>query len=248
VSNSSFNNYNIINVYSKRSTKSSLVTQLLYGDTFKKLQQKGSWIKIKNDSDSYVGYIKHNKFPQNHLNTHKIFVLSANLYSKPNITYKIKKKLSFGSKIKVTKKEKNFFKFESLWIKKKDLKEINFKTKDYFKYIKKFINVRYKWGGKHFTGVDCSGLIQLFLNFNNKFCSRDTKDQIKYFKKKIKLHNIKKNDLIFWKGHVALALSKKNLIHAYGPYKKVVIMPIKKTIDRIYKTANLKVTGIRRIG
>jgi len=225
-----------------------LVTQLLYGDTFKKLQQKGSWIKIKNDSDSYVGYIKHNKFPQNHLNTHKIFVLSANLYSKPNITYKIKKKLSFGSKIKVTKKEKNFFKFESLWIKKKDLKEINFKTKDYFKYIKKFINVRYKWGGKHFTGVDCSGLIQLFLNFNNKFCSRDTKDQIKYFKKKIKLHNIKKNDLIFWKGHVALALSKKNLIHAYGPYKKVVIMPIKKTIDRIYKTANLKVTGIRRIG
>ncbi len=248
MSNSSFNNYNIINVYSKRSTKSSLVTQLLYGDTFKKLQQKGSWIKIKNDSDSYVGYIKHNKFPQNHLNTHKIFVLSANLYSKPNITYKIKKKLSFGSKIKVTKKEKNFFKFESLWIKKKDLKEINFKTKDYFKYIKKFINVRYKWGGKHFTGVDCSGLIQLFLNFNNKFCSRDTKDQIKYFKKKIKLHNIKKNDLIFWKGHVALALSKKNLIHAYGPYKKVVIMPIKKTIDRIYKTANLKVTGIRRIG
>ena len=128
------------------------------------------------------------------------------------------------------------------------MKKINFKTKNYFKNINKFINVKYKWGGKHFAGVDCSGLIQLFLNFNNKFCPRDTKDQIKYFKKKIKLHNIKKNDLIFWKGHVALALSKKNLIHAYGPYKKVVIMPIKKTIDRIYKTANLKVTGIRRIG
>ena len=87
----------------------------------------------------------------------------------------------------------------------------------------------------------------MFFDFNNKFCPRDTKDQIKYFKKKIKLHNIKKNDLIFWKGHVALALSKNKLIHAYGPYKKVVIMPIKKTIDRIYKTANLKVTGIRRI-
>ena len=86
------------------------------------------------------------------------------------------------------------------------------------------------------------------MNFNNKFCPRDTKDQIKYFKKKISLRNIKKNDLIFWKGHVALALSKNKLIHAYGPYKKVVIMPIKKTIDRIYKTANLKVTGIRRIG
>jgi hypothetical protein len=58
---------------------------------------------------------------------------------------------------------------------------------------------------------------------------------------------LRKNDLIFWKGHVALAISKKKLIHGYGPSKKVVIMPIKKTIDRIYKTANLKVIGIRRI-
>ena len=99
----------------------------------------------------------------------------------------------------------------------------------------------------HFSGVDCSALVQLFLNFNNKFCPRDTKDQIKYFKKKIKLKNIRKNDMIFWKGHVAIALSKNKLIHAYGPMKKVVVMSIKKTIERIKRTANLKVTSIRRI-
>ena len=67
------------------------------------------------------------------------------------------------------------------------------------------------------------------------------------FKKKIELKNIRKNDLIFWKGHVAVVISKNNLIHAYGPLKKTLVMPIKKTIDRIYKTANLKVIGIRRI-
>ena len=39
---------------------------------------------------------------------------------------------------------------------------------------------------------------------------------------------------------------KKKLIHAYGPFKKVVIMPINKTIDRIEKTAKLKVIGIKR--
>ena len=87
----------------------------------------------------------------------------------------------------------------------------------------------------------------MLLNFNNRFCPRDSKDQIKYFKKKIKLKNIRKNDLIFWKEHVAIAISKHSLIHAYGPLKKTIQMPIKKTIDRIYKTANLKVTGIRRI-
>ena len=144
--------------------------------------------------------------------------------------------------------EKNYFyKFDNLWIKKKDLKEINYKTKDVFKNIKKFINTKYKLGGKHFSGVDCSGLVQLFLNFNNKFCPRDTKDQIKYLKKKIQRKNVKKNDLIFWKGHVAIAISRKNLIHAYGPFKKVISMNIDTTIKRIKDTANLKLISIKRI-
>ena len=181
----------------------------------------------------------------NHKNTHKVSVLKSSLYSKANNKNKIKKQLTFGSKIKVTNKKRNFYKFDNLWIKKKDLKRINFKSKDNFENIKKFINVKYKWGGKHFSGVDCSGLIQLFLNFNNKFCPRDTKDQIKYFKKKVKLVNIKKNDLIFWKGHVAIVLSKKKLIHAYGPKKKVLCMDIKKTVNLIQRTAKLKVIGIR---
>ena len=237
----------VLNVYKKKTKRSSVVTQLLYGDTFKKVEQKGSWLKIKNDSDNYKGYIKNKKFHFNDKSTHKVCILHANLYSKPNENNKIKKKLSFGSKVAITYQKGKFLKFDKFWIKKNSLKKINFKTKNYFKNINKFINVKYKWGGKHFTGIDCSGLIQLFLNFNNKFCPRDTKDQIKYFKKKIKLHNIKKNDLIFWKGHVALVLSKNELIHAYGPLKKVIIMPIKKTIDRIYRTANLKVAGIRRI-
>ena len=237
----------VLNVYKKKTKKSKVVTQLLYGDAFKKLTQKGSWIKIKNDLDNYIGYIKSEKFSQNHKNTHKVSVLCSNLYLKPNNKNKIRKKLSFGSKIKVTNKKGNFYKFDNFWIKKKDLKKISFKTKNSFKNINKFINVKYKWGGKHFSGVDCSGLIQLFLNFNNKFCPRDTKDQIKYFKKKIELKNIKKNDLIFWKGHVAVAISKHNLIHAYGPLGKTIIMPIKKTIVRIYKTTKLKIIGIRRI-
>ena len=79
------------------------------------------------------------------------------------------------------------------------------------------------------------------------FCPRDAKDQIRYFKKKIKFENIKKNDIIFWKGHVALALSRRKLIHAYGPMKKTVIMEIKQTIKKIEKDAKLKVISIKRL-
>jgi len=241
-------NIPVINVYKKKSIKPKLLsTQLLYGDSFKIIKKKGAWIEIKNNLDGYKGFIKKKKFSSDKKNTHKVYNLFANLYSKPNLKYKIKKKISFGSKIRIIKKKNKFYKFDNFWIKKDDLKTIKYRTKEIFRDLNKFKGIKYVWGGKHFSGIDCSGLVQLFLNFNNKFCPRDSKDQIKHFKKKVKLNKIRKNDLIFWKGHVAIAISKKKLVHAYGPLKKTVTMPINKTIDRIYKTTNLKVIGIRRI-
>ena len=77
-------NLPFINVYKTKSTKSKIVTQLLYGDTFKKIKKTGTWIKIENNSDNYKGYIKDNKFPHNQKNTHKVCDMSAELYSKPN--------------------------------------------------------------------------------------------------------------------------------------------------------------------
>ena len=240
-------NLPVINVYKKRTKKSEIVTQLLYGDTFKKVKQFKYWIKIQNDLDNYKGYIENKKFPLNIKNTHKVSVLYSNLYLKPNLNSKINKKLSFSSKVRVSERKGNFYKIDNFWIKKKDLKKINHKNRDIFSNIKKFKNIKYKWGGKHYSGIDCSALVQLFFSYNNRFCPRDTKDQIKYFRKRINIKKIKKNDLIFWKGHVAIIISKRKLIHAYGPYKKVVVMPVKNTIKRIFKTANLKVIGIRRL-
>ena len=247
MNSNNFSNYNIINVYNKKSIKSGLVTQILYGEKFKIISKYRKWCKIKLRNDGYKGYIIKKKFISKFKPTHKVCSISAALYSKPLSKYKINNQLSFGSKIKIVEKKNNLWKFDNFWIKKKDLRKINYKTKEIFKNIKKFRGIKYKWGGKHYTGIDCSGLVQLFFNFNNKFCPRDTNDQIKYFKKKIELKNIKKNDLIFWKGHVAVAISKHNLIHAYGPLGKTIIMPIKKTIVRIYKTTKLKIIGIRRI-
>ena len=115
-------------------------------------------------------------------------------------------------------KKKNFYKFEKYWVQKDDVMPLSYKQ-DIFKNIKMFINIPYKWGGKSYKGIDCSALVQLFFKFNNLYCPRDTKDQIKYFKK---VNKIKKNAIIFWKGHVAVCLSKKILIHAYGPKKKSI--------------------------
>ena len=240
------NNFSIINLYKKPSVKSEVVTQMLYGDSFSIYKKKNRWLKIKVNEDKYKGYIKKKNYSEYLRPSHKINKLKAKIYKFSNKHVKINE-LSFGSKIKVIDKKSQFYKFAKGWISKYDVSRISFKEKNYFKKINIFKNTRYKWGGKSFKGIDCSALIQVCLNFNNKFCPRDAKDQVKYFKKNIKLNKIKKNDIIYWKGHVAVALNNKKLIHAYGPMKKTIIMGIDQTIKRINKTANLKVIKIKRL-
>ncbi len=240
------NNFTVINLHKKPSTKSEVVTQMIYGDSFSISKKTRKWLKVKIKEDSYKGYILNKKFSNFIRPTHKINILKSKIYKFPNKQKKTNE-LSFGSKIKVIDKKAKFFKFSKGWISKNDVKPISYKEKNPFRKIDIFKNVKYTWGGKSFKGIDCSALIQVFLNFNNKFCPRDAKDQVKYFKKNVKLNKIKKNDIIFWKGHVALALSNKKLIHAYGPMKKTVIMGINQTIKRIDRTAKLKVIGIKRL-
>ena len=239
------NNFSVVNLYKKPSVKSEVVTQMIYGDSFTITKQSKKWLKIKIKEDKYKGYVKNKKFSNFVKPTHKVNTLKTKIFKFPN---RIKKnEISFGSKIKVIDKNSKFLKFANGWLKKDDVKPISYKEKNPFRKITSFKNIRYKWGGKSFKGIDCSGLVQVFLNFNNKFCPRDAKDQVKYFKKNVKLKNIKKNDIIYWKGHVAVALSNKKLIHAYGPMKKTVIMDINTTIKKIENTARLKVIGVKRL-
>ena len=239
------NNFSIINLHKKPSTKSEIVTQMIYGDSFTPTKKTKKWLKVKIKEDNYTGYVKNKKFSQYIKSSHKVAVLKAKIYKFPNKRNVIGK-LTFGSKIKVLDKKAKFLKFEKGWISSKNIKPISYKEKNFFNKINIFKNIKYKWGGKSFKGIDCSALVQVFLNFHKKYCPRDAKDQVKYFRKSIKLKKIKKNDLIFWKGHVAVALSNKKLIHAYGPMKKTVIMGINQTIERIKRTASLKVIGIKR--
>jgi len=240
------NTYPILSVHKKPSSKSEIVTQIIFGERFFIKGKLGKWLAIKIKEDGYKGYVKKREYTSFIKPTHKISKLKAKVYKFPNFKKKICE-LTFGSKIKKLEKKLNFIRCSKGWINLKDLKSVTYKDNDYFKKIKIFQNIRYKWGGKSFKGIDCSALIQVLLNFNNRYCPRDAKDQIKYFKRNVKLNNIKKNDIIFWKGHVAVALSKTKLIHAYGPEKKTIIMEINQTIKRIKETANLKVIGIKRV-
>ena len=237
---------NFSNIYKNPSRRSEVTSQILYGEKFKILTKNKNWIKIKTLFDNYKGFIKNSKYIEKFSPNYKVSSLKAKIFKKPGIG--TNSWLPLASKLYVFEQNINYVKFEkNKWIKKADIKKINQKENNFTKIFKKFLNVTYVWGGKTFKGIDCSALLQIFFCYNNSFYPRDTKDQIKYTKKNSKKRKFKKGDIIFWKGHVAMCLNSKQLIHAYGPEKKVIVMPIIETINRIQKTANLKVKKISRI-
>ena len=234
------------NIYKKPNAFSEVTSQILYGEKFKIISKNKNWIKIKVSFDNYTGYIKNKDYTKDHQPTHKIFTLKANIYNKQK--NKTKNFLPFASRISMIDENKKFIEFEkNKWIKKSNIKKINHIEKDYLKVLKMFLKIKYLWGGKTYRGIDCYAILQLFFYYNNKFYPRDTKDQIKYSAKKNKSKVFKKGDIIFWKGHVAVCINAQKLIHAYGPEKKVLIMNIKETINRIERTAKLTVKKISPI-
>ena len=234
-----------LNIYKLPNIRSEVTSQILYGERFKILSKRKGWIKIKSLYDRYSGFIKDKKYVKELKISHKVSNIEANIFKNPNT--KTKRNLYFGSKLSVLEKRNGFARFDkNQWIKSKDIKKITHKEKDFVKILKLFLKTKYVWGGKTNKGIDCSALLQIFFYYNNLFYPRDTKDQIKYSIKK-KSKKFKKGDIIFWKGHVAICINSKQLIHAYGPEKRVLIMPIKKTIKRILNTANLKVKKISKI-
>ena len=239
--NNYYSTYSCVNIYERPSINAKISSQIIYGEKFKVLKKVKNFLKIRTSYDRYHGYIKNKKLINKINPTHKVKVLKTRINKSNNF-------LPFSSEIEIIKRKKNYVMFEkNKWINQKDITLINKKQKNFVKIFKSYLNCKYKWGGKTHHGIDCSALIQIFYKFNKIFFPRDTIDQIRYKKGKKTKKKFRIGDIIYWKGHVAVCINSKKLIHAYGPEKKVIIMPIKETIKRIERTANLKVKRICKI-
>ncbi len=243
-----FLNKSVANVYFKPSSNSEVVSQILYGEKFKILLKRKKYLKIKTHYDNYIGYIKKDKFFENFKPSHKISKIKSRIFFKKGKRFLSSNHyLYYGSGVCIRNEKKKYIEFEkNKWIKKSDIKNIDHYEKNYIKVFKFFLNTKYLWGGKTCVGIDCSALIQIYFYYNRIFFPRDTKDQIRFCKRK-RGKNRLKGDILFWKGHVGICLNKSRFIHAYGPKKKVIIMPKIQTIKLIDKTANLKVKKISNI-
>ena len=117
---------------------------------------------------------------------------------------------------------------------------------DFVAAAEAFLNVPYLWGGKSSLGIDCSGLVQISLQAAGVICPRDTYMQERALGQPKSLTELRRGDLVFWKGHVAIACDATTLLHANAHHMLVVKEPVSEAVTRI-KRSGSDVTSVKRL-
>lgn len=203
-------------------------------------------------SDHYVGWLPANALvPPGPPSTHKVTALRTFMFPLPSIKAPPLEALPFGARIAIDRVENEFVVTASgTYIPGVHVTPLDVFEADFVAVAERFIGVPYLWGGKTILGLDCSGLVQIALAASGRECPRDSDMQEQVLGAPVAANgdfaDLRRGDLIFWKGHVAIAHDRNSILHANAFQMAVVIEPIAVAIARI-RAAGSTVTGVRRM-
>jgi cell wall-associated NlpC family hydrolase len=203
-------------------------------------------------ADGYVGWLPENALaPPGAPATHKVVVLRTLAFPGPSIKLPPTEALPLGASIAVVRMQDRMAVTPSgAYLSAAHLAPIGVTEPDFVAVAERFLGVPYLWGGKTALGLDCSGLVQIALAACGLACPRDTDMQEAALGAAVAaaadFSDLKRGDLVFWNGHVAIALDHGSLLHANAYHMAVAIEPIAAAVARI-RAAGGEVTSVRRI-
>ncbi len=233
-------------IKSKPELKSELESQCLFGEVIDILKFEQNWAYIKSEKDNYKGWIKKNTIGKKIKSSHRINNVLSNIYNEPNIKSSLLTSLYLNSKVCITQQIndkwlKVLIENNEGFINKDNICLDNNYSFDWIKVALMFLNTPYLWGGKTYSGIDCSGLVQIALQSSGLDFPRNTSSQIDFESENIFKHNkIEKGCLVFWDGHVGIMLDENNILHSNAYHLSVQIENVKKTIKRIGEIKAIK--------
>ena len=220
-----------------------LSTQALYGDDVRVFDAAEGWAWVQIERDGYVGYIADNLLAERGpAPTHVVTVPRTFLYPGPDLKQPITGALSMGSRITVTGgAETRGTKYALLpsgeAVIEGHLAPAGWQADDYVAVAETLFNTPYLWAGASAFGIDCSGLVQLSMRMAGDDVLRDSDMQAATIGSPIEpdegFSGLRRGDLVFWKGHVAIMTDAENMIHANGHTMSVSRERLSDAVERI---------------
>jgi cell wall-associated NlpC family hydrolase len=201
------------------------------------------WCWGQLDSDGYVGWLPAGALAKPGARpTHKVSVPRTLVFPAADIKQPPVASMPFGARLAIARMDERFAVTpDGGFIPARHVSKIEAQESDFVAVAERFLAAPYLWGGKTSLGIDCSGLVQVALNACGIPCLRDSDMQEKNTGARIDagLGNLQRGDLVFWKGHVAIARDNTTILHANAFHMAVAVESVAGG-DRAYPRGRIR--------
>lgn len=212
-------NLSIVPLRNEPADTSELVSQVLYGEFFKVLEQRKNWSRIRLFFDKYEGWIDNKQYLEINEDAYKALhnqpqKLSADLVEFIEDDSQQIFPISMGATLNGLHLLNH--KYDGAFIDYKNSKPNIIKTA--FSYL----GTPYLWGGKTPFGIDCSGFTQMVYKLNGYKLLRDASQQATQGEALSFIEESEPGDLAFFDNqegiitHVGIIMKDNYIIHAHG--------------------------------
>lgn len=231
-----------------RSPNGARDRQLLFGDHVSVLNRIDGCALIRAAKDGYCGWVDETSLGAPMEPTHRVTARGAHIYADANMKSPDIASLSFGSLLCAENETPTFIQIAEGFVPRQHVYRLDAVATDPAAVAELFLGAPYLWGGNSQTGIDCSGLVQAACLACGIECPGDSDQQAAQLGTELPAGDtLRRNDVVFWKGHVALVFSDDMLIHANAGHMAVVLEPLQDALERIQAQGDGAPTGYRRL-
>ena len=209
--------------------RSEMITQLLFGEFLKVIEQSENWCLVMNVADNYVGWV--NRKMIHPVSDDTFFAAQKMEIVRLSRTYSIifdvnrnQTMLVPGGSLIYSLIDHEFKIGNDVWSMIEPVSPVEKYTAGYqiIEIALQYLNAPYLWGGKSILGIDCSGLVQVVFAIGGYLLPRDASQQVAKGKVVDFLAEALPGDLAFFENekgdisHVGILVDSTKIMHASG--------------------------------